>query len=97
MSTIERMTIALPIEMADSVRYAIATGDYASSSEVFRDALREWKLKRMRQEQELNAIGVGINQGLADLKAGNVQSAEAVLSRLADKYQTMTPPMTEIQ
>jgi antitoxin ParD1/3/4 len=90
MPNIERMTIALPIEMADSVRHAISMGDYASSSEVFRDALREWKLKRMRQEQELNAIGTGISQGLEDLKAGNVKSAEAVLSRLERKYRAMT-------
>jgi antitoxin ParD1/3/4 len=90
MSTIERMTIALPVEMAESVRSAIAAGDYASSNELFHDALLAWKQKRICQEQELVAIDVGISQGLGDLQAGNIKSSETVLSRLEHKYRAMS-------
>jgi antitoxin ParD1/3/4 len=46
MAEIERMTITLPSEMAAVVKDAVAEGDYASSSEVIREALRDWKTKR---------------------------------------------------
>jgi putative addiction module CopG family antidote len=34
------MSITLPVEMADSVRARVASGDYASESEVIREGLR---------------------------------------------------------
>jgi putative addiction module CopG family antidote len=34
------MSITLPVEMADSVRAKVASGDYASESEVIREGLR---------------------------------------------------------
>ena len=45
MPGIERLTITLPTEMALLVKRAVAGGDYASASEVIREALREWRLK----------------------------------------------------
>jgi antitoxin ParD1/3/4 len=42
MSTVEKISIALPPEMVAVVRSAVDTGEYASSSEVVRDALRDW-------------------------------------------------------
>ena len=56
MSEIERLTITLPAEMAASVREAVDEGNYASSSEVIREALRDWNMKRARQMQELAAL-----------------------------------------
>ena len=52
MAGIERLTITLPSGMAEAVKGAVNDGDYASTSEVVRDALRDWKLKRALQLQE---------------------------------------------
>ena len=41
MGAIERLTITLPADMAGLVKGAIVGGDYASSSEVIREALRD--------------------------------------------------------
>ena len=49
MSTIERMTISMPADMAAGVKSAVAAADYASTSEVVRD----WKLRRAVQRQEM--------------------------------------------
>jgi len=38
--TTRQMSITLPVEMADSVRAKVASGDYASESEVIREGLR---------------------------------------------------------
>ncbi len=43
--------IALPPETVAIVRSAVATGEYASSSEVIRDALRDWTHKRSLRHQ----------------------------------------------
>jgi antitoxin ParD1/3/4 len=73
MADIERLTITMPVEMAAVVKQAVDTGDYASSSEVVRAALRDWKLKRTLQLEELASLRADINVGLADVAAGRVQ------------------------
>jgi antitoxin ParD1/3/4 len=73
MSEMERLTITLPAEMAAVVRTAVETGDYASTSEVVRAALRDWKMKRALQIEELAALKAYIDTGLADLAAGRVK------------------------
>ena len=76
MADIERMTITMPTEMAAIVKNAVDTGDYASSSEVVRAALRDWKLKRTLQLEELATLKADIDVGLADIAAGRVQNFE---------------------
>ncbi len=73
MPQIERLTITMPPELAAVVRQAVETGDYASTSEVVRAALRDWKLKRTLQLEELAALKADIDKGLADVAAGRVQ------------------------
>ncbi|MGH7080540.1 MAG: ribbon-helix-helix domain-containing protein [Acetobacteraceae bacterium] len=77
MAEIERMTITLPADMAAVVKRAVEGGDYASSSEVVREALRDWKTKRALQLQELAALKADIDRGLTDLAEGRVQDFDA--------------------
>jgi antitoxin ParD1/3/4 len=74
MSTIERMTITIPADMAAGVKAAVEAGDYASTSEVVRDALRDWKLRRAVQLQEMEALKADIDRGLADVATGRVKA-----------------------
>ena len=74
MSTIERMTITMPADMAALVKAAVETGDYASTSEVVRDALRQWKVNRAIQIQEIAALKSDIDKGLADVAAGRIKN-----------------------
>ena len=46
MANVAKLSIALTPDMAATVRQAVENGDYASASEVIREALREWKRKR---------------------------------------------------
>ena len=46
MSKLEKLSISLTPELASLVRIAVAEGDYASTSEVIREALRDWKIKQ---------------------------------------------------
>lgn len=74
MSNIERMTITMPSDMVALIKAAVDGGDYASTSEVVREAMREWKIKRVVQGQELAALKADIDKGLADVSAGRVRS-----------------------
>ena len=73
MSEVERITIALPHDMAAVVKAAVDTGDYASTSEVIRAALRDWKVRRALQLQELTQLKADIQKGLEDVAAGRVK------------------------
>jgi len=77
MAEIERLTITLPSDMVAVVRGAVDGGDYASNSEVIREALRDWKMKRALQLQELAALKADIDRGLTDLAEGRVQDFDA--------------------
>lgn len=43
----EKISVSLTDEHAELLHEAVKSGDYASSSEVVREALREWKTRRL--------------------------------------------------
>jgi antitoxin ParD1/3/4 len=65
-SDIERMTIAVPAPMANKIKAAVASGDYASTSEVVRDAMRFWSERR----EERDALRAAWDAGKASGQAG---------------------------
>lgn len=56
MATVEKLSIALTAELAADIRQAIATGEYASTSEVVRDALRAWRQARQAREVAIEGL-----------------------------------------
>ena len=56
MPHVEKMSVALTQEMAEMVRQAVETGEYASSSEVVREALRDWKHRRAFNQAGLEEL-----------------------------------------
>ena len=64
MSKVEKLSIALTGELAEQVRVAVRTGDYASSSEVIREALRDWTDKRERRVAQLSELRKLIQEGV---------------------------------
>jgi antitoxin ParD1/3/4 len=72
MGAIERLTITLPADMAGMVKGVVDEGGYASTSEVIREALREWKMKRDLHLMQLEGLRVDIGRGLADVAEGRL-------------------------
>ena len=56
MAHVEKLSIALTPEMATVVRQCVESGEYASSSEVIREALRDWKQKRDFKQIEIEEL-----------------------------------------
>jgi len=51
MAHVEKHSIALTPEMAAVVRQCAESGEYANSSEVIREALRDWKMRCSLQKK----------------------------------------------
>jgi antitoxin ParD1/3/4 len=83
--SIEKLSIALPGEMAALVRRAVETGEYSSNSEVVRDALRDWTHKRKLREQSLKNLRERWREAMADHSEG--LEPERVFDRLQRKYE----------
>ena len=88
MAHVEKLSIALTPEMAAVVRQCVENGEYASSSEVIREALRDWKLKRSLQQNELAELrslwqaGLASGPGrLADMNAIKAEARQRLLSQ----------------
>jgi antitoxin ParD1/3/4 len=84
MPTIEKLSIALPAEMAALVRRAVDVGEYSSNSEVIRDALRDWTHKRNLREQGLSNLRNKWQEAVVDETEG--LDPDPVFDRLESKY-----------
>ena len=81
MPQVEKMSIALTPELAAAVRAAVANGEYVSISEVVREALRDWQLRRSLHQKELEDLRrlwqEGIESGHGTLVDMHAIKAEA--------------------
>lgn len=93
MPTIEKLSIALPTEMAHVVREAVDAGEYSSQSEVVRDALRDWTHKRslrahgLRTAHTIDDLRKLWLEAVADTSEGI--EAEPFLDALEEKYRAL--------
>jgi len=83
----ERITITMPAEMAEILRQAVAGGEYASTSEVVREALRDWSRNRDAERRDLEALRKAIR---AWLDSGSDIPAEQVFAELRARYAAKT-------
>ncbi|MCA1909339.1 MAG: type II toxin-antitoxin system ParD family antitoxin [Magnetospirillum sp.] len=81
------MNVSLPAEMAAFVEAELASGDYASASEVVRDALRLLRRERAAEQERLAILRREIQRGIDDADAGRLsvisiaEIAEDVIAR----------------
>lgn len=87
MTTVEKISIALPPELVTIIRGAVDTGEYASSSEVVRDALRDWTHKRNLRQQGIAELRQLWQEAIRNRTPGI--PADDALNRLERKYQAI--------
>lgn len=64
MGAVRKISIALTEELAADVERAVESGHYASTSEVIREALREWKVGREAEiERYRRLVQEGLDSG----------------------------------
>jgi antitoxin ParD1/3/4 len=64
MGGIEKVSVALSPELLEMVKDAVASGEYASASEVVREALRDWRLRQPLRRAEVERLRRAWTEGL---------------------------------
>lgn len=66
MQTAEKISITMTPEMLRLIRETVDAGEYASTSEVVRDAMRIWQRERQEHAERLNAIRTRVRRSFDD-------------------------------
>jgi antitoxin ParD1/3/4 len=66
MQTAEKVSITMTPEMLRLIRETVEAGEYASTSEVIRDAMRIWQRDRQEHTERLNAIRTRVRRSFED-------------------------------
>ena len=85
MRTTQQFSVTLPNEMADQVRAKVASGEYASDSEVIRDGLRALQARDKAVEHRLRNEAVPANEALKADPSRGVTLADA-RAALAERH-----------
>jgi antitoxin ParD1/3/4 len=64
MPGVEKVSVALSPELLAIAKEAVESGQYASTSEVIREALREWSLRKPLREAEIERLRKAWQEGL---------------------------------
>jgi antitoxin ParD1/3/4 len=80
MSKLERITVTMPEEMAATLRAAVDAGEYATTSEIVREALRDWTEHQLRRRAALEELRSEIAKGLE----GPFRDGATVLAELRE-------------
>ncbi len=77
MSDIQKVSIALTGEQLAALKAAVKTGEYATTSEAVREALREWQWKRELRGEDLKRVRKRWQDGKAGGPATPLDFSEA--------------------
>jgi antitoxin ParD1/3/4 len=87
MPQVEKVSVALTPELANRMRHAVASGEYASSSEVVREALRDWSERRTIRDEAIAELQKLWDEGLA---SGPSVPADEAFARIKAKIEAAT-------
>ena len=85
MTAAKRLSITLPPDLAEMVRTKVQSGDYASSSDVIRDALRLWQRHQDTAAEQHAWLRDKLARSLADERPS--LDADAVFAELESRYR----------
>jgi antitoxin ParD1/3/4 len=66
MQSAEKISITMTPEMLRLIRESVEAGEYASTSEVIRDAMRLWQRRREEHAEAIKSIKARIRRSLDD-------------------------------
>ena len=56
MPDVRKVSIALTGEQIEALKAAVESGEYATTSEIVREALRDWQLKRRLRQEDIDRL-----------------------------------------
>lgn len=85
------MTISLSPRQASRVQQAVESGNYASNSEVLREALRLWEQREEIRTLEMAKLKKAYEEGMASGPARAVE-ADELLEEFKTKFKAKAAP-----
>jgi antitoxin ParD1/3/4 len=77
MPEVQKISIALTGEQITALKAAVETGEYATTSEIIREALRDWQFKRELRGEDLKRLRGLWAEGKASGPAQQLDLGEA--------------------
>ena len=77
MPDVQKVSVALTGEQIVALKAAVETGEYATTSEIVREAIRDWQHKRALRQEDLSQLRQMWDQGRASGVATPVDFDEA--------------------
>ena len=87
MGQVDKRSITLSPELAAAVDDVVAAGEYASASEVIRDALRQWKERRDLLGYTVEELRELVQQGI-DSGPGRYESMEEIKAEARRRFRS---------
>ena len=72
MPEVQKVSIALTGEQISALKAAVDSGEYATTSEIVREAVRDWQFKRELRREDLSQLRRLWDQGKASGRARKV-------------------------
>lgn len=72
MASVEKVSVALTNEQISALKAAVDAGEYATTSEIVREAVRDWQLKRELRQEDIKRLRQMWDEGVASGSAGEV-------------------------
>ena len=85
MPTAEKISITLPPEINRVIKQRVDAGDFASSSELIREALRVWQRREEEHQEKLAAIRAKLQSSIDDPRPS--VSLGAAFERLRQRHE----------
>jgi antitoxin ParD1/3/4 len=82
MANLKKRSVSLTPDLDDAIQRRIASGRYASQSEVIRAALRALARDEEERARKLASLDSALARGIADAKAGRVAPANEAFARI---------------
>jgi antitoxin ParD1/3/4 len=96
MQNAEKISITLPPDMLRLIGEAVEAGEYASTSEALRDAVRAWQRQRIEDAERLAALRARVTASLAD-PAPSLRSRRPKRMRGSPPSSTPAMPRPELR
>jgi antitoxin ParD1/3/4 len=92
MPDVHKVSIALTGEQVGALKAAVETGEYATTSEIVREAIRDWQFKRELRQEDLRHLRQLWDQGKAsgaaapiDFEAARIEARQRLAAGAKDQ------------
>jgi antitoxin ParD1/3/4 len=86
MADIQKVSVALTGEQVAALKSAVEAGEYATTSEIVREAIRDWQAKRELRQEDIRRLRQLWDEGIAS-GPGQRFDIEQIIARAEARFR----------